>query len=267
MNVRNVLFLIILFLVWLAGYYYYSPRPSSQPTVLEIEHSQTEMLWNDQEEEVTSQEQQEAPSTDTQISVPDIQSTTQRPATQPYSEKSQKASPSITKKERKKKSKKTQKKQEPTPVLSPMANIPVTPIAAASLPEEASIEDSKEGSIAVSSSLVKRDIGYYKMLSWHYPYLFNLTVNGQPLFIKHDKKITENEVRIPANQPFIIRYNYEWHTPWGKRIGAKSVTFKPNANAQNLSVAFKSNWKNEERIAVDGATKVSQELLEEETAP
>jgi hypothetical protein len=120
--------------------------------------------------------------------------------------------------------------------------------------------------ITIKNGVTKEAIGYQKM-GMRYPDSFTLTVNGTPLFVKEGEIITDHkELPLPANQPLVIKYDYTWYAPWpwGTKKGSKSVTFKANAaNKEPLSIQFTSNWKEEERIVVTGATKISKEALEE----
>lgn len=104
----------------------------------------------------------------------------------------------------------------------------------------------------VINAITRKDLGYYKMLSWHYPDIFTLKVN--------DKVIAEGKSIEFTDPVLVIRYDYEWTTPWGKQIGAKEVTFEIPAEVTELSVTF-TDWKEEERIAITNAKKISEEKL------
>jgi hypothetical protein len=120
--------------------------------------------------------------------------------------------------------------------------------------------------ITIKNGVTKNAIGYQKM-GMRYPDSFKLTVNGTPLFVKEGETITDHqEISVPADQPLVIKYDYTWYAPWpwGTKRGSKSVTFQANAASKEpLSIQFNSNWKEEERITLNGATKVTKETLDQ----
>ncbi len=264
MNVRNLSFVIVLFLVWIMGYYYYSP----ERLAMRSGEEHTNDIQIPEQRPIEEQIVQEyAPATDqTEEPRRALEPETLPQAMPPVPVKKiepQPVSKEIKKKKRIRKDKKKREAAQAKESFIPQQQH--TSHHEESYSSSPSNDQTIKDPINITADLKKKNIGYYKMLSWHYPHLFNLTVNDQPLFTKNDKIITQAEpVAISKDEPFVIRYNYEWHTPWGKRIGAKKVTFKAQENAPQLTVHFKSNWKDEERIIVDGAEKISAELLEEE---
>lgn len=104
----------------------------------------------------------------------------------------------------------------------------------------------------VINGITRKDLGYYKMLSWHYPDIFTLKVN--------DKVIEEGKSIEFSDSILIVRYDYEWTTPWGKQIGAKEVSFEIPSEVTELSIQF-IGWQQEERIAISNAKKISEEKL------
>lgn len=264
MNIKNILFIITLFLIWIAGYYLYSPRHSENiKSLIESHDNQQYKHASIEDEQIVPIEEKidtiQTSTLEEKTAIPSEVNEVimeQKPQTSP--------APQVKKRQKAKKKEKIRKEKANNIAIIQ----PSEPIIQQITSQHDINNNTKQETVSITSSLVKKDIGYYKMLSWHYPYLFNLTVNDQPLFTKKDKKIISAEpVKIPADKPFVIRYSYEWHTPWGKRIGAKNVIFKPNENVSHITVTFKSNWKDEQRIVVNGATKISDELLEEEKAP
>ena len=226
MNIRNLSFIVVLFLVWLMGYYYYSPQETFTLNNQELSREipeETQPLHGEVNDILPTLQTEENLLTTTLEASPNEY--TFLPSQE---ELPKELIPPLTPK---KKRTKKEKKQDKIPYIrkDKKIEIPLFPTTKINTipPHEISDNDAVNNTISITSSLKKRDIGYYKMLSWHHPYLFNLTVNDQPLFTKKDKTITAAQsVTINKNEPFIIRYSYEWHTPWGKRIGAKKVTFK-----------------------------------------
>lgn len=104
----------------------------------------------------------------------------------------------------------------------------------------------------VINGITRKDLGYYKMLSWHYPDIFTLKVN--------DKIIEEGKSIECSDSILLVRYDYEWTTPWGKQIGAKEVTFEIPAEVTELNITF-VGWQQEERINISNAKKISEEKL------
>lgn len=293
MNMRNLLFLIVLFLVWLMGYHYYSPdrfpvdRGQQQETrqinrianLMDKEESSknsAQYFVDHQPSDVTYSENNASNQSAEESVIASVAAEPVIPpntiiATEPEAQSSKHPKGLSKKKHKKQKvaAKKIKKiaagkdntiQETMTTPENPTISLDTRNIR----PNQSTNNAAQDLMIPIKSLLVKKDIGYYKMLSWHYPYFFQLTVDGKTLFIKQDKKTTSfDDILVPADQPFTIRYSYEWHTPWGKRVGAKKVTFKAHPDAQNLSVRFTSNWKDEERIVIDGADKISAELLEE----
>ena len=263
MNVRNLSFVIVLFLVWIMGYYYYSP----ERLAMRSEEEQNNNIQIPEQPVVEEKIVQEYPA-------PIDQTNELRRALEydPLPEviptfPVEKTEQNIVSKQikKKKRTRKEKKKRDVSPAKESFIPQQHKSNNEKSYRLSPSNDEKIKAPINITADLKKKDIGYYKMLSWHYPHFFNLTVNDQQLFTKKDKVITQAEsVALSKDEPFVIRYNYEWHTPWGKRIGAKKVTFKPQEHAYQLTVHFKSNWKDEERIVVDGADKISAELLEEE---
>jgi hypothetical protein len=104
----------------------------------------------------------------------------------------------------------------------------------------------------IKNSIVKQDIGYYKMFKWHYPDVFVLKVNDQPV---------ESGKQLEVNSPKItVRYDYEWSTPWGKKINGKQATFEIPDTMQEVTIKF-LGWQEEERIHIEGAKKITEEKL------
>lgn len=118
------------------------------------------------------------------------------------------------------------------------------------LPEPPKTTQTK--TVRITNGITKKDIGYYKMFSWHYPSEFVLKVDGKPI---EPGKSLEFQ-----NRTITITYDYIWQAPWGKTVGAKQVTFEIPQDIDTVTINF-ANWDNEERISIAGAKKVSKEEL------
>lgn len=104
----------------------------------------------------------------------------------------------------------------------------------------------------ITNCITNNDLGYYKMLSWHYPDTFTITVNNQAI---------ASGQTIELNNPTVtIIYTYEWTTPWGKQAGTKETTYEIPHDINTVNITF-NGWEEEERIAVSDSKKVSAEKL------
>ncbi len=113
-------------------------------------------------------------------------------------------------------------------------------------------EIKKKNNIVVINGISKKDIGYYKMFSWHYPTEFVLKVDGKP--------VEQGKSLETQNRMITVTYDYIWQAPWGKTVGAKEVTFEIPQDLHEVTINF-ANWDNEERISIPGAKKISKEEL------
>ncbi len=93
----------------------------------------------------------------------------------------------------------------------------------------------------------KKDTTYKWCFISYTPNKFSFKVNGQE--VEPGK-----ELSIPADETFLVRYDYEF--AGGKRKGSKEIQFKRNPNAQKLDMRF--SWNNEWRVMFkdNGATPI-----------
>ena len=56
-----------------------------------------------------------------------------------------------------------------------------------------------------------------------------------------------------------IQYEYVWKVPFGKRTGAKKVTFEIPENTDEAEITF-AGWKEAQRIEMPQAKKLSDEI-------
>jgi hypothetical protein len=109
--------------------------------------------------------------------------------------------------------------------------------------------------ITVQNGIKRKDLGYYKFFSTHYPKEFNLRVNGKT--IEPGKTATVNDSRL------VVQYDYVWKTAIGTRTGTKQVEFKvanETGATDTVSIGF-NGWDNKtERINATNAEKVSPEI-------
>lgn len=104
----------------------------------------------------------------------------------------------------------------------------------------------------ITNCITTNDLGYYKMMSWHYPDTFTVTVNNQAI---------ASGQTLELNNPTItIAYAYEWSTPWGKQAGTKETIYEIPRDINTVNITF-NGWEEEERIAVSNSKKVSSEKL------
>jgi len=106
--------------------------------------------------------------------------------------------------------------------------------------------------ITVQNGIKRKDLGYYKFFSTHYPAEFHLKVNGT--VIEPGKAATVSDSHL------VVQYDYVWKTVVGTRTGTKQVEFKvPENSTDPVSVNF-NGWDKNERIKVSNAEKVSPEI-------
>ena len=102
----------------------------------------------------------------------------------------------------------------------------------------------------VTNSISPNDLGYYQLFSTHYPEEFTLTVNGKAIKNGESIEVKENKLTI--------KYEYSWKVPFGKRTGAKEVTFEIPKDKNEVEITF-AGWKASERILISQAKKLSDE--------
>jgi hypothetical protein len=134
--------------------------------------------------------------------------------------------------------KKTEEKPAPeqpaktvTPAVVPAEVKPVTaPVSQAA----------QERTISIENKITKQMLGY-RYFGTHYPTMFKITANGTEI-----KPESKEFIKLADNQ-LTVRYTFEFL--YGKRKGAKEITFAVKPQADNLSIAF--DWKDTWRILID----------------
>jgi hypothetical protein len=111
----------------------------------------------------------------------------------------------------------------------------------------------------ITNQITKKDLGVYKMLSWHYPNKFTVWLNGNEL-------AAGDSITVPDGSKVEVTYEYLWAGWWGSKTGKKQALFQTSPGS-NHAIVFKDWQQGPERISITNAKRLTEEQSVRPLAP